>query len=467
MSVRWPVWLAGTAAVVSIVAALIVVQENAPPTVATAPESADPTPSVVPLPPEVKWSRSAEEVYGRKFAQFRDPGAGNQGYSSAAAFIDAGDVYITAIGLPDPSNGNFDAPAIVGFDASDGSTVWRRDDVRVDACADRLLLGNLICVSGVDSVELDSTIVLIDATTGEGRSIRTPQHVLAVGTDGASVYTVNSTVTPQGYEGTPQLRKGSVDDLDRDWISELPGVAIYAASRGTAITVDGTYGLGRFGSTAIGFDSVTGVITWYRGYPDRCVQQPYRIQPALVIMTEAVCSQSESFTGTAAVASNGRIVARSPTPIYPYPEIDAPADLSLPMIVGDTAFERTTGAFAWSSPLLASTNGVAVVGDVVIVRAPGTAHVTALDLRTGSVRWEDDPGDYYPITASIDGLAYFSVGGVVQSIALNDGSTRRRTEIEPTPDPYASNRHLGSWVTQSGDRLVYSSTATLAVLDRR
>ncbi|WP_415973353.1 PQQ-binding-like beta-propeller repeat protein [Rhodococcus sp. 077-4] len=466
MSARWPVWLAGTAAMVAVVAAVIVVQDDPTPVVATAPASTTTGTPTVPRAPEVQWSRSAEDVYGREFAQFRDPGVGNQFDSSAATFIDAGDVYITSVGLPDPSNSNFDAPAMVGLDATDGSTVWRRDDIRVDSCADRLFLGDVVCVSGVESQESESTIVLVNAMTGEVDSVRAPQRVLAVGTDGSSVYTVNSTVTPQGYEGTPQLRKGSVDDLGREWVSEFPGVALYAGSQGPAITLDGAYGLGRFGSTAIGFDSATGAITWNRGYPDSCVQQPYRVKPALVIMTEMVCSQSEAFTGTAAVASDGRVVARSSTPIYPYPEIDAPADLSLPMIVGDTAFDRSTGAFAWSSPLLASSNGVAVVGDVVIVRGSGTALVTALDLKTGAIRWENDPDDYYPITAYADGLAYSTVGGVVESIALDDGSTRRRIEIEPTPDPHASNRYLGSRVTESGDRLVYSSTATLAVMDR-
>lgn len=462
---RWPVWLAGTAAVVTVIAAVIAVQDDPSPAVATAPNVAATTTSVVPRAPEVQWSRSAEDVYGREFAQFSDPGAGSQNYPSAASFIDAGEVYVASVGLPDPSTGNFDAPALVGLDATDGSTVWRRDDFRVDSCADQLLFGNLVCVSTSESENPDSQIVVVNAMTGEERSVAAPQRILAVGTDGSSLYTVNSTVTPQGYEGTPQIKRGSIDDVGRDWVSEFPGVAIYAGSPSSAITFDGTYGLGRFGSTAIGFDSATGAITWYRGYPDSCVQQPYRVKPALVIMTELVCSWSEAFTGTAAVTSDGRVLARSSTPIYPYPEIDSPADLSLPMIVGDTAFDRSTGAFVWSNPALASTNGVAVVGDVVIARASGTAHVTALDLRTGAIRWENDPEDYYPITAYADGLAYSTAGGIVESIALQDGSTRRRVEIEPTPDRFGSDPYLGSRVTQSSDGLVYTSTATIALVD--
>lgn len=466
MNVRCPVWLAGTAAVVTVVAAVIVVAEDDPPVVATAPAATTTAPPTVPRAPEVQWSRSAEDVYGREFAQFSDPGAGSQNYPSAASFIDAGEVYVASVGLPDPSTGNFDAPALVGLDATDGSTVWRRDDFRVDSCADQHLFGNLVCVSTSESENPDSKIVVVNAMTGEERSVGAPQRILAVGTDGSSLYTVNSTVAPQGYEGTPQIKKGSVDDVGRDWVSEFPGVAIYAGSPSSAITFDGTYGLGRFGSTAIGFDSATGAITWYRGYPDSCVQQPYRVKPALVIMTEFVCSWSEAFTGTAAVTSDGRVLARSSTPIYPYPEIDAPADVSLPMIVGDTAFDRSTGAFAWSNPLLASTNGVAVVGDVVIARASGSAHVTALDLRTGSVRWENDPDDYYPITAYADGLAYSTAGGTVESIAVDDGSTRRQVEIEPTPDRFGTDPYLGSRVEQAGDGLVYTSTATIAVVDR-
>ncbi|CCQ15265.1 putative uncharacterized protein [Rhodococcus sp. AW25M09] len=466
MSIRWPVWAAGAVALVTVVAAVIVVVQDDLPVVATAPEPTSTAPSAAPLPPEVQWSRSAEDVYGREFAQFGDLGAGNRFHSGAASFIDAGQVYITSVGLPDPADGNFDAPAMVGLAAMDGSTMWRRDDIRVDSCAEQLLAGSLVCLSGGESEGTESTIVLVNAMTGEGRSVRVPYPIIAMGTDGSSLYSVDYTVASGGYEGAPQLRKGSVDDLGSEWVTEFPGQALYAGSSSSAITVDGSYGLGRFGPTAIGFDSASGAITWYRGYPDSCIQQPYRVQPALVIMTEAVCSQSESFTGTAAVASDGRIVARSPAPVYPYPEIDAPGDLSFPMIVGDSAFDRSTGAFVWSSPLLASTNGVAVVGDVVIARAPGTAHVTALDLRTGAVRWENDPGDYYPITAYADGLAYFTVGGTVETIALEDGSTRRRVEIEPTPDRFAADPYLGSRVTESGDRLVYSSTAHLAVVDR-
>ncbi len=470
MSIRWPVWAAGAVALVTVVAAVIVVAQDDPvPAVATAPNAATTTTTatkVVPRSPEVQWSRSAEDVYGREFAKFGDLALGNRFHSGSASFIDAGQVYITSVGLPDPANGNFDAPAMVGLAAGDGSTVWRRDDIRVDSCAEQLLAGSLVCLSDDESESPESTIVLVNAMTGAGRSVRVPYPIIAMGTDGSSLYSVNSTVAPGGYEGAPQLQKGSADDLGREWVTEFPGQALYAGLPSSAITVDGSYGLGRFGPTAIGFDSASGVITWYRGYPDSCIQQPHRVQPALVIMTELVCSQSESFTGTAAVTSDGRVLARSSTPIYPFPEIDAPADLSLPMIVGDTAFDRSTGAFAWSSPLLASTNGVAVVGDVVIARAPGTAHVSALDLRTGAVRWENDPGDYYPITAYADGLAYFTVGGTVESIALDDGSTRRRVEIEPTPDRFSREPSLGSRVTQSGDRLVYSSTAHLALVDR-
>lgn len=466
MSVRWPVWVAGTAALITVVAAVIVVAEDDPPVVATAPAATTTAPPTVPRAPEVQWSRSAEDVYGREFAQFSDPGGGGRLNPNAARFIDAGAVYVTSVGLPDPATGNVDAPALVGLDATDGSTVWRRDDLRVDSCADRPLSGYLVCLSNIESEEPESTIVTVDTTTGAGRSVRVPQRVFAVGTDGSSLYSVGSTLTQAGYEGTPQLAKGSVDDVGRDWVSEFPGQAMYAGMPGPAITIDGTYGLGRFGSTAIGFDSATGSITWYRGFPDSCVSQPFRVQPALVIMTEAVCSQSQTYTGTVALASDGRTVARSPLPVYPFLEIDDPTDWSMPMVVGDSAFDRTTGEFLWSSPLLASTNGVAVVGNVVIARAPGTAHVTALDLRTGAIRWENDPGDYYPITAYADGLAYSTVGGTVESIALEDGTTRRRLEIEPTPDPYESNRYLASWVIESGDRLVYSSTATLAVVDR-
>ncbi|MDZ7928944.1 MAG: PQQ-binding-like beta-propeller repeat protein [Rhodococcus sp. (in: high G+C Gram-positive bacteria)] len=417
------------------------------------------------------WSRSAEDMYGREFAQFTDPGAGSQNYPSAASFIDVGDVYVASVGLPDPATGSFDAPALVGLDAEDGSTVWLLDDLRTASCADRLLSGSIVCIAANDdpsddSDEPASTIVVVDAATGERRLVRAPQRILAVGTDGSSLYSVNSTVTPQGYESTPQIKKGTVDDVARDWVTEFPGVAIYPGSPSSAITIDDTYGLGRFGSTAIGFDSVTGALTWYRGYPDSCVQAPYRVQPRLVIMAETVCAQSEAFTGTVALASDGREVARSPAPVYPFTETDAPADLSMPMIVGDSAFDRSTGAFLWSSPLLASTNGVAVVGDVVIARAPGTALASALDLRTGALRWENDPDDYHPITAFVDGVAYFTVGGTVESIATEDGSTRRRIEIEPTPDPYGPVPYLGARVTESGDRLVYSSMSTLAVLDR-
>jgi outer membrane protein assembly factor BamB len=466
VSSRWPVWTAGAVALATVVAAVIVVAQDDGPAIATAPAWTTTAPPTVPRAPEVQWSRSAEAVYGREFAQFRDPGAGGRLNPSAERFIDAGGVYIASVGLPDPATGNFDAPAMVGLDATDGSTLWRRDDLRVESCADRPLSGYLVCLSSTESENPESTIVTVDTTTGAGRSVRVPQRVLAVGTDGFSLYSISSTVTQAGYEGTRQLAKGSVNDVGRDWVTEFPGEAIYAGMPGPVITIDGNYGLGRFGSTAIGFDSVTGSITWYRGYPDSCVSQPFRVQPALVIMTEAVCTQSQTYAGTVALASDGRTVARSPLPVYPFLEIDDPTDLSLPMVVGDSAFDRTTGQFLWSSPLLASTNGVAVVGDVVIARAPGTAHVTALDLRTGSVRWENDPDDYYPITAYADGLAYSTVGGTVESIALEDGTTRRRLEIEPTPDPYATNRYLASWVIESGDRLVYSSTATIAVVDR-
>ncbi|CCQ14725.1 putative uncharacterized protein [Rhodococcus sp. AW25M09] len=199
------------------------------------------------------WRIDAETVYGREFAAFRSPAADLQYDSSVTGVIDAGDVLVTAVGLPNPRSYSVDAIEFVAIDSDDGGVRWKKSPGSVDECASVPVGDDIVCLDSYSDV---ASIVRIGVDDGE--VLRTPipedWFPYAIESDGASVYLLEG--NPEDSESV--LHGGSPDALDRMWSRPITSFAGWDGVDGTLIHVADERGLVTLGGESTFFDPRTG-----------------------------------------------------------------------------------------------------------------------------------------------------------------------------------------------------------------
>lgn len=263
---RWsPNTRAGVAvavAVVSVVAAVVVISmQEVPVEQPTDSQAMTPTFSeetiTTPVPSgpvlDPSWQIDAEAVYGRQFAAFRSPAADLMFDSGATGAVDAGDVLITAIGLPNPRSYSVDAIEFVAVDAEDGDVRWKKSPGSVDQCASEAIGNEIVCLDSYSDIP---SIVRIGVDDGAVRRTPIPEAWFPYGieSDGESVFLLEG--NPE--DGESVLYGGSVDALDNMWSRPITSSAGWDGVEGPLIHVSDGRGLVTLGGEASFFDPRTG-----------------------------------------------------------------------------------------------------------------------------------------------------------------------------------------------------------------
>lgn len=381
---------AATSAVVTVSGAVAVVIDRA---------NAGPTVSAIPgtnaNAPGVAWTLNAATILDNPFAVFRSPVGASEFDDVSGGFIDGGDVLVTKVGLPNQLTGNFDSPTMIGIDAHNGSIRWQAPSADLSSCAATPVANRGVCYNA--SYVGDPTITTIDLDNGEITRYPTDWMVLALEVSRDTLFTVEG--NPE--ENDIRVRSGSPSDPDANWTQSFDVGDSWESLSGQILTVQDGIGVLQLGGDAIGFDPASGTTTWSRSIPD-CSSSMRITLGSIALRTKNDCGLG-AVVGAEAIDSGGKVIATSNQVAAHYLAIDEPSDESVPILVGDSAYDRGTGEKRWTSPDLVSTpatpspdasflnatsgTAVAVVGDVVLLMDSVGESESALDLRTGQRLW--------------------------------------------------------------------------------
>ncbi|MDI9932924.1 hypothetical protein QM588_21095 [Rhodococcus sp. IEGM 1354] len=202
---------------------------------------------------EPGWQIDAETVYGRQFAAFRSPTASLTFDLGVTGVIDAGDVLVTAMGLPNPRSSSLDAVEFVALDAADGSVRWKKSPGAVDECASVPVQGEIVCLDTYSDVQ---SIVVIGLAGGDARRMPIPEDwfAYALESDGTSVFVLEG--NPE--DGESVLHGGSIDALDRMWSRPITSFAGWDGVSDQLIHAADGRGVVTLGGEATFFDPTTG-----------------------------------------------------------------------------------------------------------------------------------------------------------------------------------------------------------------
>ncbi|OZD84653.1 hypothetical protein CH273_05290 [Rhodococcus sp. 05-339-2] len=249
-------------AVLSVVAAVLVMtMQDVPAEQASDSQSMTPTFSEettttqAPSGPilEPGWQIDAETVYGRDFAAFRSPAADLQYDSSVTGVIDAGEVLVTAVGLPNPRSYSVDAIEFAAIDADTGDVRWKESPGPVDECASEPVGNDVVCLDSYSDVP---SIVRVGVDDGQARRTPIPEawFPYAIESDGTSVFLLEG--NPE--DGESVLHGGSIDALDRMWSRPITSFAGWDGVEGPLVHVSDGRGLVTLGGEGTFFDPRTG-----------------------------------------------------------------------------------------------------------------------------------------------------------------------------------------------------------------
>ncbi|MFJ2666859.1 PQQ-binding-like beta-propeller repeat protein [Nocardia fluminea] len=155
-------------------------------------------------------------------------------------------------------------------------------------------------------------------------------------------------------------------------------------------------GVFTFGADSAGFDLTSGKPTWTITQ-DGCSDAD-AISGALLVRARTECGGHE-ITGSDLLDRTGRTIATSNSKVAQNLSIDLLADDTVPVLLGDSGYDRRTGSLLWiSSDLISAlqktnaTTGTAAAnfGDVALLQDINAHNTTGLDLRTGHRLWRTD-----------------------------------------------------------------------------
>ena len=364
--------LAATAAVVTTAGAVVVhVQpEDATRKITGTADSA----------PGLAWSTTAAGL-GRADAEFRDPRDGTEYRSDGAGFIDGGDTLVTVLGVPDDDN--LRDPVLVGIDAGTGAKRWQAPAADLAGCGAVPVDGRVVCFSS------DRALVGYDLTTGDVTRTPTKWFPFALATLDDRVYVAEGDVESDDV----RVHAGTLTDPAAYWSRAFDMGTTWDSLPFDSVDVSHGQGVFTLGADIAGFDLAGGNPTWTTTR-DGCSDT--RASGGAVLVRTG-CGDDN--TGSDLRDRTGRTIATSDSTVTQYLSFDLPADDTVPVLLGDSGYDRRTGTLLWSSSDLIfvprgsnTTTGTAtaVFGDVALLQDTDAHTTTGLDLRTGHRLWRTD-----------------------------------------------------------------------------
>ncbi|WP_216916632.1 outer membrane protein assembly factor BamB family protein [Nocardia noduli] len=333
--------------------------------------------------PGLAWSTSAAG-FGRAGAEFRDPRAGTEFETYGTGFVDGGDTLVTVLGVPD--DGYLRDPVLVGIDADTGAKRWQTPAADLTGCGSTPVDGQVVCFSS------DRAFVGYDLTTGDATRTPTKWFPFAIATLDDRVYVAEGDVESDDV----RVHAGTLADPDAYWSRAFDMGTSWEELPFDALDVSHGQGVFTLGADIAGFDLASGKPTWtttQRGYSDAGATSG-----ALLVRPRTEWGGHE-ITGSDLIDRTGRTIATSNSTVTQTLSIDLPTDDTVPVLLGDSGYDRRTGSLLWTSSDLISapretdaTTGtaVAIFSDVALLQDTDAHTTTGLDLRTGHRLWRTD-----------------------------------------------------------------------------
>lgn len=412
--------------------------------------------------PGLGWSLDAATMHGQPFAEFRDPRTGSEFDWSNPGFVVVDDVIVTIVGV---SHGEMRLtdPVMVGIDAASGEVRWQSPADDLGGCASTPVDGRIVCFSA--PLAADPALVGFDVRSGE--IVRTPTDWMVFALDAVDdhIYVAEGNIEDDDV----RLHAGTLTDPEALWSQPFAMGSVWEDDLSEALDVSHGQGVLMLGADVAGFDLHTGRTTWTTRLED-CS----RITPSaggVVVRFRTDCN-GYRVTGSDALDRSGRTLASVDSPAAQSPSFDRPVDETVPLLLGDGAYDRRTGELVWTSPDLVAAReadeynpsttvgtAAAVAGDVVLLRDRGTS--TGLDLHTGDRLWQRDERPIGTVQALDGGRALTIEGAGIEAVDTTTGETVWQapfSAIDDDPDALTSN---GMLAAPHPDHYVYASARTM------
>ncbi|MFI9402422.1 PQQ-binding-like beta-propeller repeat protein [Nocardia sp. NPDC052316] len=341
--------------------------------------------------PGLAWSVDAATTADGASAEFRDPVAGTEYDMGGAGFVDAGDTLVAVVGSSD-GDMSLRNPTMVGIDADTGAVRWRTPAAHLGGCAPAPLGNHLVCFTGPSEPP-----ALVGYDIGSGKVTRTSLEwsVFALAADGNRLYLAEGDVESDDV----RVHSGTLADPDAHWTRAFTMGTSWESLPADALDVTHGQGLFALGAGLAGFDLGTGAPTWTAELTG--CSRTVRTNPALVLRIRTDCT-GYRITGSDLIDRTGRVLATTDHEAAHSLSLDLPADDTVPVLLGDGAYDRRTGQLRWTSPDLVTqprtlqseygnaTSGaaIAVLGDIALLRDDAAGTTTGLDMRTGNRLWQ-------------------------------------------------------------------------------
>lgn len=449
--------LAATTAVVTVTGAVVVVAQA----------GGDGTRKItgtVDTAPGLGWSVDAAAMYGQSFAEFRDPRNGSEYDWGNPGFVHADDVLVSVVGV---SHGDMSLkdPVMVGIDAASGEVRWQNPADDLGGCTSVPVDDQLVCFTSPAATE--PALVGYHLDTGEVTRTPTDWTVFALAAMDDRLYVAEGNIEDDDV----RLHAGTLADPDGQWSQPFAMGSVWEDDLTNALDVSHGQGVLTLGPDVAGFDLESGRSTWTARL-DGC-SHATPSDGGVVVRVRTECDDRR-ITGSDAIDRSGRTLAAVDSAVAQYLSLDRPADDGIPLLLGDGAYDRRTGALRWTSPDLISarepdeynantTQGtaIALIGDVAVLRDHGTRTTTGLDLRTGSRLWRHDDEPLGAVVA-LDGNLVLTIDGEgIRAVDIRSGESPWETPflaIDDDPDALSSN---GMLAAPHPGRYVYASARTM------
>lgn len=445
--------VAAIVATLSVGASIAVVTQNRSTTIKKITDSSDDAPGLA-------WSVDAADM-GLEGATFASPRTGSM-YAWQAGSILIGHTALT-LAVVSSESGN-DEAVMVGIDTADGSVLWKTPAPDLAACADEPLGGRLVCHQPIWGAT--PGYVTFDPETGESRNYPTDLDLFAVTVANDRIYTTSGNLEDDDV----LLHRGTLENPSADWTVPLHAWAGWEDDYATALKVDDDIGTFDVGGDFSTFDASTGRQLWKTDSLEDCLGAVGRTAGDLAIASLRDCEgTSTESKGSAAFRSDGTVLARSDSPVVQQPSLDEPTDTAIPIVLGETAFDRNTGEELWRDDALSYdfpgdelneprtyATLTHVIGHVGLLQASNGT--TAIDLRDGEHLWQAE------LNGSIIGrdndLVLTSAGTDLSAVDVTTGGTEWTASTSMMfPDDQSMSFELlvdateGGYLVQSGSKL--------------
>ncbi|GGF37464.1 hypothetical protein GCM10007298_36510 [Williamsia phyllosphaerae] len=445
----WALIVAAVAAVLTVTAAVVVVMDRSSPTSSSVRAGAGTHTDA----PGVAWSLDAATYLGRSFGEFSDPRGGASYRSGNPGLLLAGDTLMTIAGSPTDQYVLGDA-VMLGIDPANGSVRWKAPAADIEECSPTPLGGKLYCYAIGGGT--GSTIVTYEIDSGLTARRPIAENVFGLTTTSETLYVAEGSLD----ENDVRVHSGSYSDVSSNWTHGFDIGGDYEGIYETdnVLTVIDGVGLIRTGSEMAQFAAGSGAELWRTS--------DYRVQDAR-LAPGGVLVQSNTDGSTGGKVSeqvlrgpDGKILASTrSTAVQRVSNQNDEDDADAPILLGDAAYDRSTGKRLWAGKDLVAGQDIgavtAIAADTVYLRDSDMSE-TGIDLRTGKRRWRNDKTEHFQPLASAGTVVLGNDGSALTAFDIRSGRTRWTapfSALDPDPDTFSS----GGAAEAYGDGWIFSS----------